>query len=305
MNCEGRLADIDYDESSDIDTEYDEDAEFNIMENMMKDMDVNEENIIYTRETACETVCETASMYRPENYDYIISIDIGIKNLAIVLIEITPSREFSQIIWFENIDITDFGHSRDWPIHECQLYHDKTVCDYLEHIFYIHHEIFRISRHVLIERQPIQGITSVEQLIFSRFRDKAILISPNSMHKYMGWKDNNYDYEKRKQMSVLLAYRYINAATPGKETYRPWNIENFDNLIKLEKIGEARAHDIADAICLFLFWLTKARAEWEEEQQRKKLKKEIEEAKQKGKFHTHLYIDTFRFLPSTTIKLSE
>jgi hypothetical protein len=45
-------------------------------------------------------------------------------------------------------------------------------------------DFFEMADFILIERQPPMGLTAVEQLIFSRWRDKAILVHPRSMHKY-------------------------------------------------------------------------------------------------------------------------
>jgi hypothetical protein len=38
----------------------------------------------------------------------------------------------------------------------------------------------------LIEKQPPAGLVAVEQLLMMSYRDKAVLVYPNSMHAHFG-----------------------------------------------------------------------------------------------------------------------
>lgn len=178
--------------------------------------------------------------YNPDNI-YVTSIDIGVKHLGICLAELTPEYKFEQIIWFDLIDLTSFVHLDEKSREICPLHHKKIICDYLEHVFYLNHHLFEISKHILIERQPPGGITSVEQLIMYKYRDKSILISPVSMHCKFGWNTLCADYEKRKELSCEKALEILEN---GKRKYL---VNDFENL--------TRQHDVADAICMILFWV--------------------------------------------------
>jgi len=210
--------------------------------------------------------------YRPDIYKYVLSIDIGIRNLALVFCSINKDYTFKEIVWFDLIDITTFQHRDPWE--ECKLHHTKTMCDYLEHIFQMHSAIFDAADHILIERQPPQGLVSVEQLIFSKYRYKSELISPNAMHSWIGWRRLNLDYDQRKDRSISYARQYL----IGVE--RDYLLEYFERY--------ERKHDISDAICLFSFWLEQRHNVWEYETRQRVFR---EEMNTKG-FNIILYLDS-------------
>lgn len=217
------------------------------------------------------------SSYDPQ-LTYIVSVDIGVKNLGICLSS-ASGMELKEIIWFDLIDITDFGHLKQ---DECELkYHSKTYSDYMEHVFYYHEELFKIAEYILLERQPPMGYTVVEQLIFSKFRSRAILISPNSIHSYFGWTREKLDYEKRKEYSVKLAELYIN------QQQRTYLLDKFRSY--------ERRHDISDAICITIFFLRKQKALRDKELRRRSLEKRIRELKKKGEPCTLLKLEKFRY----------
>ncbi len=225
----------------------------------------------------CDDICaEVDSLslyetYRPDRYNYVISIDIGIRNLAIVFCAVHKDYTFREIVWFDLIDITTFQH-RGQP-EECKLFHAKTMCDYLEHVFQMHQAIFDAADHLLIERQPPQGLVAVEQLIFSKYRHKAELISPNAMHSWMGWRKMNYDYEQRKIKSVEYAAPYLRKDRDYLAGY-------FEAC--------SRQHDIADAICLFFFWLEQRRNLWLHEERKRAYQRELDA----NGFNIMMYLDT-------------
>ena len=61
------------------------------------------------------------------------------------------------------------------------------------------------------------------------FKDKVILVSPVSMHTHFGMRHLNY--EARKERTVEIANKYLN-----------------------EEIPYERKHDIADALCMILYY---------------------------------------------------
>ena len=208
------------------------------------------------------------SEYNPSENYYILSIDIGVKNLGLALLSTSLDYKTKQVIYIEHVDITSFLHLSPKDEQKCHLHHTKTYTDYLEHLFYINFELFKLANWILIERQPPQGYVVVEQLIFSKYRDKSVLISPNSMHKWMGWKD--IGYEQRKQQSVKFAYSLLKRK--DLKTY-------FTNL--------DRNHDIADAICLGMYWISLQKQQYLLKQQNEKYRKQYKPVFQK--------LDQFKF----------
>jgi len=155
------------------------------------------------------------------------SIDIGVINLGLV----TSTISLNGSIVIDEIKLVNIQDFECLP--DCELYHDKCFGDYMEHVFRKYNKFFE-SDVILVERQPIQGFTVIEQLIFSRYRNKSYLISPNSMHCF--FQINELDYENRKLYTIKIAERYL---------------ENFQYFQDLE-----RKHDIADAVCFILFYVS-------------------------------------------------
>ena len=175
----------------------------------------------------------------------VLSIDIGIINLGYVYSEYYPdfayyysdsenktlqSNEVIKIIDCNKVDITIMKHNTT-KFCDCKLHHDNCFPDYLEHFFQEYSEMFNNSQLILVERQPITGITNVQDLILNKYREKTILISPNSVHKHFCMSKN---YTTRKKQSELIAMKYL------------YHFSNF--------INKLRKHDISDAMLLILYY---------------------------------------------------
>ena len=121
---------------------------------------------------------------------------------------------------------------------KCNLHHDKTFSDYIDHFIMHYKHVFDQCDFIIIERQPPTGFISIQELILHCFRSKTILVSPNSVHKFHNIQ--HYDYEGRKKQSIILAQKHM-----GEHFYRLM----IGNL--------TRQHDVTDAVCQMLFWLDK------------------------------------------------
>lgn len=165
----------------------------------------------------------------------ILSIDVGIKHLGLVWSDVAKTTSFKDI---KLLDMTAMLHKKVKKA-ECKLYHDNCICDWLEHLFQ-EIEWFVEADHILIEKQPLSGLIAVEQLIMSRFRNKTHLVSPNAMHAWFGI--SQFDYERRKENTVKLCSHFFEQNQTNEQV-----LETFKNL--------NRKHDIADAVCLLMFWL--------------------------------------------------
>ena len=181
----------------------------------------------------------------------ILSIDIGISNLGYVYAQIdfpeinnsskyknlknNESYQFNynlKVIDCDRVNITKVKHQRVKRC-DCKLLHENCIPDYLDH-FIQENVYFEQCDLLLIERQPPVGITNVQDLLFTKFRNKVLLISPNSVHKYFGLSSC---YETRKVETEGISKDYLE------------NFETFNNNI--------RKHDIADALCMILFYYKK------------------------------------------------
>ena len=182
---------------------------------------------------------------------HILSIDIGINNLALVLSQINDDWTISKIVDAKLINITDMKHERV-DIIDCNLHHEKTHTDWIEHVFQEEYELFSKANYILIERQPPQGFVCIEQLIFSKFRNKAKLIHPSSFSSFITWR-KNLDYDERKIESIKFAETLL------KRLNTPEILDTF-----------TRKHDVADAICMMSYWIYGQREEWKTQQRKER-----------------------------------
>lgn len=215
---------------------------------------------------------------KPEiSYDKsILSIDIGVKHLGISVGYVSECWKLLEITWVDLIDITKFTHInclKGLSECNCELRHTRTIADWMEHIFHEYSPIFEECNYILVERQPITGLVAVEQIIFYRWREKCVLVSPRSMHKYFNL--SHYDYERRKQKTEKIA-ESVNWHTRARQRYQCY----------------ARKHDISDSICLMLYWLHKKNILWHEQ----KHKQEIAQLRLTGYgMHIDEWFAQFRF----------
>lgn len=166
----------------------------------------------------------------------ILSIDIGVQHLSLVLSTITPVGKIQEIRSIDLVNITQYTHTKCTQ-EECTLYHTKTFFDWLRHVVQEYNHLFEQADVILIERQPPMGFVVVEQILFGFYRDKAVLVAPNSVHAYHNFQ--NLDYEQRKTASEIISLPYLSTELLER-------IKTFD-----------RAHDVTDAILQLLYYLNK------------------------------------------------
>jgi hypothetical protein len=164
-----------------------------------------------------------------------ISIDIGIIHMGVVCGLVNHMYDLIDIKSIQLLDIRTLIHGRI-PREKCQLLHTRDILDRVSHFIQELQPIFDSAAHILIERQPFQGLTAVEKLIYQKVRHKATLVHPTSMHRFFGI-PKGVSYEKRKEIIEGKSYRYLTPCQIGE-------------MVRLE-----RSHDIADAVCLLVFAL--------------------------------------------------
>jgi hypothetical protein len=178
--------------------------------------------------------------YKP-SCEYWLAVDIGIRHLGLVLVEVSLREDTQTVVWFERIDVTRWFCRRGKA---CSLPHTRTFSDWLAHVFFEHQELFEFCNRILIERQPPVGHVAIEQLFFFRFREKAVLIHPRSVHAFLGW-GASVTYDDRKLRSERIFERQMELQCEAN--VRPWLRDTWHGL------GDRR-HDVADAYTLTLFY---------------------------------------------------
>jgi hypothetical protein len=153
----------------------------------------------------------------------ICSCDVGYRNLAFVFVYVNELFDFASIrvIGIAKIDLFEFKGELSEKL--------ETVCD--EYVKCYDYDV------VLIERQPIMGLTDVQHLVFHILK-RAIFVSPCSVHKYFNIR--HLTYEQRKTWMVDNANEYLHQFT------------EYDDLV--------RKHDIADAMMMIVFYVKKQMA---------------------------------------------
>jgi len=174
---------------------------------------------------------EVLEKFKYKENEIIVSIDVGINNMAII----SAIIENNTIKSVETCDIVNIKDETEYCCNSmCKLQHGKNAIDWVGHFLYKYKQILDQSTVILIEQQPPGGLQHIEILIIKEYRNKIINISPRSLHTWMLF-EKNISYEKRKEKMVIRAEPYL------KEK------ENWKNNI--------RQHDIADALCFILFYL--------------------------------------------------
>lgn len=179
----------------------------------------------------------------------ILSIDIGILNLGFSFCKVSFPEHFTgskykcllsnqEYKFNHNVVVMDCGrvnitHMRHSTVcrEKCTLHHTRCVPDYLDHFIQEHQTLFRESDLILLEQQPPQGIMNVQDLLFTKFRDKILFVSPSSVHCFFKMSS---EYLERKQESELIANPYL---------------EQF-----IQYTFNERKHDISDSLLLVLYY---------------------------------------------------
>lgn len=103
----------------------------------------------------------------------IASIDIGYLNLGFVVCNVCPQRKkIIDCVFAKRINITHREHGMV----------KGHVVDHIQYLVDTYKDTIALCDKVLLERQPPQGLKDVEALLYHHYRDKAVLISPVSMH---------------------------------------------------------------------------------------------------------------------------
>lgn len=157
--------------------------------------------------------------------------------MALVGAEIDEEWNVQSIDFLEKINLLNHCKCRNAECTVCQSRRycaiRKLAMDGLFHVIRDHQALFDRADVVIIEKQPLQGMTDIEGVLYSRFIEKVNLIMPRRMHGFLGIVDLNYD--ERKDKTEEYATALLDRLAP-EETRTRYE-------------GLTRKHDVADAIC--------------------------------------------------------
>lgn len=182
--------------------------------------------------------CEKTLENGEKVYKRIASIDVGMVNMGIVIVEINRDWNWKHIIHLERVSLVGCLHRRVSKS-ECKLHETKNISDYIDHFHQEFKPLLDSVDHILIERQPPMGMVHIEQLLLKQYRSKATLISPTSMQKY--FKFGKLDYDQRKARMTEMANQWFK----GNKLW--------------EKYENERCHDISDAAGMCIYFCDQQR----------------------------------------------
>ena len=174
---------------------------------------------------------------------YITGIDIGLLHLGMARIECQDDYSSPMVADMALVNLTCLRHDKV-AASDCQIPHTKNACDRVQHLIQEYQDRFFFDgiEQIVIERQPPQGLVEIEQLLCMLFRNRAILVSPNTLQSYFGWY-KTATYDQRKTLAVQTALQFIYSQDQ-------WMLDHFRSQTNA---SELRLHDVCDAILLAVF----------------------------------------------------
>ena len=163
---------------------------------------------------------------------YIISIDIGFEHMGVIGAYVFDNYTLDNVTLCRLVNIKKLV--TECLQSNCELKHDLCITDYMYHFFKDYGEYFNLATHIVIERQPPKGFIAVQELIIYRYREKTVLVSPNSIHKHFTMPKLQ---KLRKMFTVCMA-------NPKLSKF-------------LDYANSTRKHDMSDAYCQLMYFLNK------------------------------------------------
>lgn len=171
-------------------------------------------------------------------------LDCGIKNMGLIILSVTSRWTIPIIEFIQRVNITSLDKS-------LTEYNSNELADRMDRFFETFRDRLDECERIFIERQPIMGLVAVEQMIFKKYREKAILLSPNSVHRYFRiGKTHGYTYQSRKMESDHIAENYI-------KIYGSQEVCSYYDSLD-------RRHDVSDCICMAIYVIEQKRRELEQ-----------------------------------------
>lgn len=157
----------------------------------------------------------------------VVSIDVGIKNLALCAYDFVTSR----IVHWDNVTLVPSG--RYVPAHNVQ---------YVRDFVHRHHALFEQASVVLVERQMRCNMRIIESVFQCLFFERCHVIAPRCVKMHYNLSMRNYRANKAK--AVEWAKDFVQAQP---DVFAPGLVEAFKKSSKQD--------DLADALLLTMYYL--------------------------------------------------
>ena len=158
---------------------------------------------------------------------YIVSVDVGIKNLALCAYDFCTN----QVIHWENVSLVPNG--RYVPAQNVQYVRD----------FVLKHEaLFGSAAVILVERQMRCNMRIIEAVLQTMYFDRTLVISPKSIKAHYNLSTRNYRQNKVK--AVEWAQEFIK--NNGESVFAPDVTRTFE---------ASKKDDLADSLLICMFYL--------------------------------------------------
>ena len=148
----------------------------------------------------------------------ILAIDVGYHNIGVCFADC--SSGFVNVELIKKVSLEEYKFAVD----------SSELVDLVPAFCEAHEILFDTADVVLVERQPPKGLKAIEVLLHFMYKSKVVLVSPTSLHTHFGMAHLNYD--QRKERVEKIASHYV------KDLPCPWE----------------RKHDIADAVCMVVYY---------------------------------------------------
>ena len=158
---------------------------------------------------------------------YIISIDVGIKNLGICVFDFTCMK----VVYWRNVSLCPSGR-----------YCPSDNVMYVREFVQKHSSYFEHAQKVIIEKQMRPNMRIVEALLHSMFYYQALIVSPKAVKAHFGLSTRDYRLNKQRAVEwadLFLLHNAPMVAQAEVQSYR----------------DRRKKDDLADSLVLLFFYL--------------------------------------------------
>ena len=161
--------------------------------------------------------------------EYIISIDVGIKNLGFAVLEASSNN---LVVWKRVNLVTS------------NTYQPFRNVEYIHQFIENHATYFADAKLVIIERQMRVNMRIIESVVHSMFYGRCMVVQAQHVKLHFGL--NKRDYRKNKQAAVDFVNEQMEHSEPHIPNLHTWNAH---------WVQEGKQDDLADALIMLMYYV--------------------------------------------------
>jgi len=142
----------------------------------------------------------------PPQMPIVLGVDVGVVHLALATGHVDAQFRHLVIAHVEVINTMVHAHEAV-PLAACTLHHTGMAADRVAHVVQERKALFQDAHTIVVERQPPGGLRDVEQVLVILFRDKTVVMAPQTMHAHIG--SSGRPYALRKLMAIEFAAKWV------------------------------------------------------------------------------------------------